>query len=219
MFGSLQLRDDDPNLVDGAGDAFYGAGTAWRQHRNSQRDAIPRGPVETFGPCAAAALLRRDWFIEAGGFDERYFCYFEDVDLAFRFRLLGGRALQVNDAVVRHGGSVTSGASSDFVLYHATRNQIWTFWKCMPALLLAVALPAHIGLVLLKGVIAWHSGRLAVYANAVRDAIRGMRAILFSRRQIQATRRASVLNIARAITWSPIALLRRAGVKDKQPGS
>ena len=38
-------------------------------------------PGEVFGACAGAALYRRDAVLAAGGFDERFFAYLEDVDL------------------------------------------------------------------------------------------------------------------------------------------
>ncbi|MEZ5892036.1 MAG: hypothetical protein R3C58_02650 [Parvularculaceae bacterium] len=53
-------------------------------------------------PCAAAMLIRRDRFLEIGGFYEPFFCYSEDVDFGFRLRLQGGWCVQVKDAVVYH---------------------------------------------------------------------------------------------------------------------
>ncbi len=41
---------------------------------------------ETFAPCGAAAFYDRARFVELGGFDERFFCYCEDVDYGFRVR-------------------------------------------------------------------------------------------------------------------------------------
>lgn len=209
MFGSLQVRDDNPAILDGAGDVYFFAGTAWRH--GSMR---PRGRVkmirEPFGPCAAAALIRSDWFALVGGFDERYFCYFEDVDLAFRLRLLGGRAMLVEKAVVRHVGSAASGSGSDFVTYHVARNQIWTFWKCMPLPLLILLLPCHALLVAGKFSKAVCSGRGHTFARAVGDALIGLPMIHASRRKVQHTRSASSLAVARAMTWSPISLGRRS---------
>ena len=54
---------------------------------------------EVFSPCAAAALYRRNVFLAVGGFDKAFFCYGEDVDLAFRLRLMGGRCMSVARAV------------------------------------------------------------------------------------------------------------------------
>jgi N-acetylglucosaminyl-diphospho-decaprenol L-rhamnosyltransferase len=146
MFGSLQLRAEDPGLLDGAGDVYYCAGTSWRGgHRNVRPLIAPSG--EPFGPCAAAALYRTDWLRRVGGFDEHYHCYAEDIDLAFRLRLAGGRCLLVGDAVVAHVGSAVTGEASNFSVYHLARNHIWTFFKCMPGPLLLLLLPAHLGLV------------------------------------------------------------------------
>ena len=57
------------------------------QRPSDARRAWPAADREVFAPCAAAALYRRAAFEAAGGFDEHYFCYFEDVDLGFRLRL------------------------------------------------------------------------------------------------------------------------------------
>jgi len=92
------------DLFDGTGDAYSALGVAWRgNHGRSSQEFVPEG--ETFAPCAAAALYRTDAFRRAGGFDERFICYYEDVDLAFRLRLCGGRCIQVPDAGVHHVGS------------------------------------------------------------------------------------------------------------------
>src|SRR5665811_2249425 len=75
---------------------------------------------------------------------ERFFCYLEDIDLAFRVRLLGGRCMQVNCAIVRHVGGATSGTESDFTMYHSARNRFWTIIKNAPGWLLCVVAPLHI---------------------------------------------------------------------------
>ena len=57
--------------------------------RLSTPDAnAPNVGYEVFSPCVAAAMLRRSCIQSLGGFDEDYFCYVEDVDLAFRLRLI-----------------------------------------------------------------------------------------------------------------------------------
>ncbi len=56
---------------------------------------------------AACILLRRDAFEQVGGFDEKLFLYFEDVDLSVRLRRAGWRLGSVPEAVAVHvkGGS------------------------------------------------------------------------------------------------------------------
>ena len=80
-------------------------------------------------------MYRTDWFDRVGGFDEAFFCYIEDVDLGFRVRLLGGRCLQVNNAVVHHVGSATAGTDTEFTIYHGMRNRFWTAVKNSPGYL------------------------------------------------------------------------------------
>jgi hypothetical protein len=74
MDACLQISMHEPWRLDGAGDYHLAYGYAWRGgfgHRLV--DAPPAG--ECFGPCRAAALYPRELFLEAGGCDERYFCY------------------------------------------------------------------------------------------------------------------------------------------------
>ena len=52
--------------------------------------------------CGGAFLIRRDVFLESGGFDEDYFIYYEDVDLGWRLWVMGYKVLYVGSAVVLH---------------------------------------------------------------------------------------------------------------------
>ena len=72
---------------------------------------LPRsGRLRRVGWLSAACLLcRRDAFEAAGGFDEEFFLYFEDIDLCARLRKAGGRLLfDPSVKVVHEGGSTTS---------------------------------------------------------------------------------------------------------------
>ncbi len=62
------------------------------------------------GGALPARCLRRPSAVSM----ERFFCYCEDLDLAFRLRLQGHRCLQVADAVVRHHGSGITGSLGSF---------------------------------------------------------------------------------------------------------
>jgi GT2 family glycosyltransferase/glycosyltransferase involved in cell wall biosynthesis len=59
-------------------------------------------PRELLAPCGGAMMIRRDVFWEAGGFDEDYVAYFEDLDLGWRLWLYGYRVLFVPQAIVYH---------------------------------------------------------------------------------------------------------------------
>lgn len=200
FFGSHQLIAAAPDRLDGIGDAYHISGLAWREGygRIALRD-VAAEPHEIFSPCAAAGLYKRAAFLEVGGFDERYFCYFEDVDLGFRLRLAGHRALYVPDAVVHHGGSVTSGRMSAFSVYHGHRNLVWTFFKNMPADLLWRYLIPHLLMNLLAIVYFALRGHGKTIIKAKLDALKGLGDILRSRRLIQCSRTATSAAIMRVM--------------------
>ncbi|PIZ74210.1 hypothetical protein COY07_00980 [Candidatus Peregrinibacteria bacterium CG_4_10_14_0_2_um_filter_43_11] len=67
-------------------------------------------------------------------FDPDYFCYAEDIDLAWRALLLGFKPIYVDDAVCFHkGGATTGGHFNDFVMFHSIRNALFNLIKNMPS--------------------------------------------------------------------------------------
>jgi len=144
FFGSRMLMADDPVRLDGVGDTYHVSGLMWREGHGALAPGNFLEEREIFSPCAAAALYRREAFLDAGGFDEDFFCYVEDVDLGFRLRLLGHRCLYVPDSVVAHKGSALTGLRSDFSIYHTHRNLVWAFVKNFPAPWFWVYLPLHL---------------------------------------------------------------------------
>jgi N-acetylglucosaminyl-diphospho-decaprenol L-rhamnosyltransferase len=203
MFGSTQVNAANPTQWDGIGDVYSFLGLFWRGGQGQLATAAPANG-EIFSPCAAAALYRTAAFHEAGGFDERFFCYGEDVDLGFRLRLRGSRAIRVADAVVHHvDGASTGGRRSEFARYHSVRNRVWLFVKNMPGPLFWLLAPGHLACnlwFLAKALPARH--RRAVW-RGFRDALAGLPQTVVLRREIQAARRVPVSCIARALCWSP----------------
>jgi len=77
-----------------------------RRHFGSQLDDERTVAVQQ--PAAAAILVRRDAFERIGGFDERFWFWFEDSDLLARLRRRG-EILYVPGAAFRHLGGGTFG--------------------------------------------------------------------------------------------------------------
>jgi GT2 family glycosyltransferase len=198
-FASQMLLSSDPEILDGAGDSYHVSGRAWRNGHGNRRASWPAEDVEVFAPCAAAALYRRAAFEDVGGFDERYFCYFEDVDLAFRLRLRGSHCIYVHDAVVRHVSSGVSGYRSDFAVYHGERNAVWTFFKNMPGPLLWLYLPQHVALTVASLLFYPVRRQGRVVWKAKLDALRGLPAVLRERARVQSTRRVDTSTVRLAL--------------------
>lgn len=110
-------------LVESAGDQFHPAGYAYKLGRGLAVDELPAAPYPVFAPPGAAPVYVRAMFGALGGYDERFFLYYEDVDLSFRARLRGWEALMVPAARVRHELGASGG--SRVARYHVARNQIW----------------------------------------------------------------------------------------------
>jgi GT2 family glycosyltransferase len=197
FFASRLLIAGAEERLDGAGDVYSVNGLAWRRYHGRPSTGTALVVEEVFGPCAAAALYRRDAFLEAGGFDESYFCYFEDIDLAFRLQLAGHRCLYVPEAVVHHVGSASTGRRSDFSIYHGHRNLVWTYVKDMPGPLLAAYLPHHLFLNLVSVLWFVFHGQGRTILKAKWDAVAGLPRAWRQRRQIQAKRRAGIWQLRR----------------------
>lgn len=205
-FASRQMQDGASGILDGAGDVYHVSGVVWRHGHGRPLAEVPGAldEREVFAPCAAAALYRRADWVAVGGFDARYFCYVEDVDLGFRLRRLGRACWYVPDAVVSHMGSATSGVGSAFAVYHGHRNLTWTFVKNMPGRLLWRHLPAHVA-ASLAGV-AWFAwrGQPGAYLRAKRDALTGLGPFVRERRAAPALAAGTVAAIEAQLARGPL---------------
>jgi GT2 family glycosyltransferase len=86
MCASKMLYAHQPHVIDSAGLSPDVAGIAWNRRRGERDRGDDAGPREVFGACAGAALYRRATLNQIGLFDEDFFAYLEDADLAWRAR-------------------------------------------------------------------------------------------------------------------------------------
>lgn len=210
-FTARQRMAEDPATLDGLGDAMTGIGFPFRGGYG-RPDPGDMQPGEVFSPCGAAMMIDRALFLDLGGFDERFFCYCEDVDLGYRLRLRGERVLLAPLAVVAHEGSVsTGGRRSDFSLYHGARNRLWLYAKNTPPALLLLTLPLHMVATLAAWLRAVVKGHAQPVERGLEDALKGLPDMLRTRREIQAGRRASLSDIVTMMVWNPFDALGRIG--------
>jgi len=142
--------------ADGAG-IDIGYGEVDRGQRDEAAD------IELF--TGGAVLLGADLLRAVGGFDERYFLYYEDLDLARRGAQAGWTFRVEPAAVVHHAMSSTARTVPDLHRYWQERNRLWFLfrhgsWRA-------------IGLGLLRSLarLAKHPGR--PQATAIRDGLAG----------------------------------------------
>jgi len=127
---SLLLFAERPGVVQSAGIAVDRAAIAWDRLRGYPADAaVVQRAGEVFGASAGAALYRRAMLDEVGLFDERFFAYLEDVDLAWRAQRAGWRCLYVPAARALHRTSATSGEGSVMKYRLLGRNKVWLVAK------------------------------------------------------------------------------------------
>ena len=92
MAAGVLLQAADHGLIDSAGIELDTTLGSWDYLWNHPVSALV-GARDPVGPCGGAAAYRLEAFRELGGFDETLFAYWEDVDLALRFRAAGWRCV------------------------------------------------------------------------------------------------------------------------------
>jgi GT2 family glycosyltransferase len=127
---SKMLLYDRRDTLHNAGD-LMGANGIPRNRGVWQQDAGQFDhDLSVFGGCGGGVAYRREAWEQAGGFDERLFMYLEDVDLAWRLRLLGWGAVFAPAARLYHHLSATGGGL--LASFYTGRNTIWVIAKDMP---------------------------------------------------------------------------------------
>src|SRR5439155_986346 len=147
-----------PEVVGSAGLSMHRDGAAVERGLGLRAAELEKGGARrVFGPTAGAALYRAEMLKDAGLFDERFFSYLEDADLAWRARWRGWRALHNPSAKVRHIYSATGVQESPFKRRLIARNRVWAIYKNMPESLLeryGWLIARYDALAILRGVVA-----------------------------------------------------------------
>lgn len=85
------------------------------------------GPISLF--TGAATLFDADFLRAVGGFDERYFLYYEDIDLARRGADAGWAFVYEPTSVVHHAMSSTARTVPGLHRYWQERNRLWWLFR------------------------------------------------------------------------------------------
>jgi GT2 family glycosyltransferase len=197
MVGAKMLFAHDRGQINTAGIAIDWAGIAW-DWRGGERDTPDETEcTEIFGPSGGAALYARELWEAMGGFDEAYFAYLEDVDLAWRARMAGWNAYLQPRARVYHEHSATLGDESPAKLRLLGRNKVRLVVKNYPASY-ALRWPVVFAYDVMAVLYATVRGRQTASLRGRLDACREIRSLLTARRRAQAPA-TDVANWARMI--------------------
>jgi hypothetical protein len=208
MCASKMLFYYHTGVLNSTGISMDVAGIAWDRRGGERDDGQEREPLEIFGPSAGAALYRREMLDEVGLFDEDFFAYHEDVDLAWRARSRGWRCMYNPRAVVYHVHSGTGMEGSAFKNRLLGRNKIWTMIKNYPTPQILLFLP----------LIAFYDLASVIYSLLKRQdpsplqgrvtSLGALPEMLRKRKEIQRERRASELYWFSPLV-DPVTMLRR----------
>jgi N-acetylglucosaminyl-diphospho-decaprenol L-rhamnosyltransferase len=105
------VQERAPNRIDSAG-VVADRTLMGFDYLHGEPLAAAATAADPLGPTGGAALYRRPAFEAVGGFDERIFLYYEDLDLALRMAAAGGRCRLAPEARAVHAYSASLGAGS-----------------------------------------------------------------------------------------------------------
>jgi GT2 family glycosyltransferase len=123
MVSPLIFYADEPERVWFSGMTFTDRIYVIRRGLHLQKPLSPIALVDFISGCAM--LVRREVWERVGFFDERFFMYYEDLDLALRVRRSGYRLACVTDAKMWHALSAsTGGKDSPIKQYYQVRSML-----------------------------------------------------------------------------------------------
>ena len=184
------------------------------RHLDRGADQPDRGEYDrmeyVFGATGAAALYRRamveDITIDGEFFDEDFFAYREDADLAWRAQILGWRCLYMPEAVAWHQRRVTPGRREQLPLiinWHSVKNRFLMRAKNISArLYLRLLLPTTFRDLMVLGYALLREPRLI---SALFYPLKRWRALMHKRRLIQAKRRVPDHELAPWFSHKPVS--------------
>jgi GT2 family glycosyltransferase len=176
---------DGGRIVNTRGGVVHFTGIAWAGGAGEPVGSDEEASLEPGFASGACLAIPRDTYVAAGGMPEEFFLYHEDVDLALRLRLAGGRIGVEPDARVDHEYEFAKGPAK---WRYLERNRWATLVRTYPAALLGVLAPAllltELALLPIALVGGWLPQKLAAWG----DTLRSLPRLLRERRSIQATR-------------------------------
>lgn len=127
-----KVLKSDQKTIDSTGDYLTHWGLPYPRGRNEPNNGQYDAQTEIFAASGAASLYRTQALQEVGLLDERFFAYYEDVDLSFRLQNRGWKVGFVPQSIVYHKIGMTSGRMKGFTTYQTLKNLPLLLYKNLP---------------------------------------------------------------------------------------
>lgn len=148
-----RVLDWDGKLVDFIGSAMTWYGMGYKPFTAEPIPKTPDVPQDVLFGTGAAMFVRRSVYDALGGFDERYFMFFEDVDFGWRLNLRGWRFAYVPESLAYHKHHASMAEFGPYKeTYLLERNSLYTLYKNIEEEALQHVLPAAIALSIRRGI-------------------------------------------------------------------
>jgi len=131
LFELVNIMEKDPKIgicqsmllnpngeVDSSGDFIDDIGISY-----SSKERV-ENIREILSARGASMMIRKSVFEKLGGFDEKFFVSFEDVDLGWRSWILGYKVVVVPESIVYHIGGQTIKTMNSVVSFHRLKNHL-----------------------------------------------------------------------------------------------
>jgi len=170
--------------------------------------------AEVFFPGTVACIFRRKALIEAGGFDNDFFFYLDEVDIGWRLRLLGYKILIIPQIYAYHIRFQYSMQKMPFIsIYNYSKNTFMMFIKNYSLINIIKYLPIKLLFFFLESLYMLYKNPIAFYAciYGLLYIIKKMKLILIKRYNVQKMRRIGDSEIIKfMIPITPLSSLIKA---------
>ena len=213
-----KVLDWDGPLVDYIGSGLTWFGMAYKPFaaESEPRKTLTHATDVLFGT-GSAMFVRRAVFDALGGFDERFFMFFEDVDFGWRLNLRGWRFVFEPESITfhKHHASMTEfGAFKE--QYLLERNALFALYKNLEADNLAEALPAALALTVRRAIA---KGKLDSAAFDIRIPGGDSETELSVARMRSPASTRSTNGLPNSPVFAPIAMLSKPAASSPMRGS
>ena len=173
---SKMVRFYERDKLDDTGDFYNILGWGYKRGDGHSVDSFAKATT-VFSTCAGAGIYRRSVLDKIGLFDEAFFAYMEDVDIAYRGLINGYKNRYEPKAVCYHIGSATTADGqkySPFKVQISARNNIYVAYKNMPLIQLLVNSPFLLLGFLIKFALFAKRGFGKDYAAGIKDGLKNL---------------------------------------------